>query len=165
MRPRPDGVASEAGDVVLRDVRESDLPTLYEHQADPKACEMAAFAPRDRGAFMAHWTKIMADSSGLKKTVLFRGEVAGNILAYDKDGKRLVGYWIGARYWGRGIASRALEGFLDQIPERPLHAFVATHNPASSRVLEKCGFTEVRRIVGDDGVEEAEMVLRTIEPR
>ena len=155
---------SSAGDVVLRDVLESDLPTFYEHQADPKGCEMAAFVPRSRSDFMAHWTKILADGSVAKKTVVFRGEVAGNVVAFDRGGKRLVGYWIGTKHWGRGIASRALEGLLDHVAERPLYAFVATHNIGSRRVLEKCGFTEVRRVMGDDGVEEAEMVLRALEP-
>jgi RimJ/RimL family protein N-acetyltransferase len=112
---------------------------------------------------MAHWTKILADGSVAKKTVVFRGEVAGNVVAFDRGGKRLVGYWIGTKHWGRGIASRALEGLLDHVAERPLYAFVATHNIASRRVLEKCGFTEVRRVMGDDGVEEAEMVLRALE--
>lgn len=155
----------EAGDVVLRDVIESDLPTFYEHQADPTACAMAAFTPRDRDAFMAHWAKILKNDASPKKTVLFRGEVAGNIVAWDQDGRRLVGYWIGTTLWRRGIATRALAQFLDQVTERPLYAFVALHNPASIRVLEKCGFTQVRRLVAEDGFEELEMELRAAEPR
>src|SRR5262245_1605842 len=38
--------------VSLRDLTESDLPVLFEHQNDPEACRMAAFLPRnpsDRG--------------------------------------------------------------------------------------------------------------------
>src|SRR5205085_7095250 len=41
--------------VALRPVRESDLPVLFEHQADPEAARMAAFPSRDRQAFIAHW--------------------------------------------------------------------------------------------------------------
>ena len=39
-------------------------------------------------------------------------------------------------------------------------AYVAEHNVASIRVLEKCGFTLVRRQVADDGVAERVLELR-----
>lgn len=43
-------------------------------------------------------------------------------------------------YWGRGLASSALSQFLREVRVRPLYAYVAKHNLASIRVLEKCGF-------------------------
>lgn len=52
----------------------------------------------------------------------------------------MVGYWVDRACWGRGIASRALAMFLDEVIARPLHARVATTNLGSIRVLEKCGF-------------------------
>jgi RimJ/RimL family protein N-acetyltransferase len=52
-----------------------------------------------------------------------------------------VGYWVGREFWGRGIATRALAAFLDEVSERPIYAGVADTNLASIRVLEKCGFT------------------------
>ncbi len=130
-------------DVLIRDVTESDLPIFFEQQLDPDATEMAAFPPRDREAFMAHWAKIMADDSVILKTILFDGQVAGNIVSFVQSGEREVGYWIGKEYWGRGIATRALAAFLDQVKARPLYAHVAKHNIGSRRVLEKCGFTIV----------------------
>ncbi|PYQ34013.1 MAG: hypothetical protein DMF55_10480, partial [Acidobacteria bacterium] len=81
-----------------------------------------------------------------KKTILFDGRVAGNIVSFQQLGRPLVGYWIGKEYWGRGIATRALSEFLNHVTARPLHARVAKHNRASIRVLEKCGF----RICGED---------------
>jgi RimJ/RimL family protein N-acetyltransferase len=127
-------------DVLLRDVLEGDLPTFFEHQLDPAANRMAAFAPRDNDAFMAHWKKILADTAVAKKTILFDGHVAGNIVSFERSGKREVGYWIGREYWGKGIATEALLQFLRHVTERPLYALVAKHNVASIRVLEKCGF-------------------------
>jgi RimJ/RimL family protein N-acetyltransferase len=41
---------------------------------------------------------------------------------------------------GRGIASRALALFLEQVPVRPLHARAASDNAGSLRVLQKAGF-------------------------
>ena len=130
-----------AGDVGLRPVVESDLPLFYEHQRDPEATHMAAFPARDHDAFMAHWRKIvMADDATIVRTILVEGEVAGNVLSWEHDGIREVGYWIGKPFWGQGIATRALTLYLELVPMRPLHAHVAAHNRGSIRVLEKCGF-------------------------
>ena len=114
---------------------------------------MAAFPPRDRNAFMAHWTRIMADETVIKKTILFDGELAGNVVSFVRSGEREVGYWIGKNYWGRGVATQALSEFLDYVETRPLYAHVARHNVASIRVLQKCGF----RISGE---EQEEVILK-----
>jgi RimJ/RimL family protein N-acetyltransferase len=154
----------ETGDLLLRDVAETDLPILFEHQRDPEATRMAAFPSRDRDAFMAHWRdKVLGGSAGVKKAIVFDGQVVGNIVSFERDGVREVGYWIGREHWGKGIATRALTRFLLLERYRPLTAVVAVHNVASRRVLEKCGFRVVHQdgaspTVGDDGVEE--VVLR-----
>ena len=74
------------------------------------------------------------------------------------DGRRLVGYWIGREFWGRGVATAALAAFVAEVKERPLHAFVAEHNVRSIRVLEKCEFVPSPEhdpsIAGEDGVRE-----------
>jgi len=140
--------------ILLRDIIESDLPIFFEQQLDPVATQMAAFPARDREAFMAHWTKILADETNILKTILFDGQVAGNIVSWEQSGEREVGYWLGREYWGKGIATRALSAFLDHVKTRPLCAHVAKHNRASIRVLEKCGFT----ITGEE-VEEFILTL------
>jgi len=133
--------------IQLRDVIETDLPIFYEQQLDPEATQMAAFPSRSEEAFMAHWKdKVLANDSGQVQTILFNGEVAGNIVCFEQLGEREVGYWLGKEFWGKGIASRALEEFLKTIETRPLYAHVAKHNIGSKRVLEKCGFT----IAGED---------------
>jgi RimJ/RimL family protein N-acetyltransferase len=71
--------------------------------------------------------------------------VAGNIGCWEQDGRLLVGYWVGREFWGRGLATAALAELVAEIPERPLHAWVASSNVGSIRVLEKCGFVEVER--------------------
>ncbi len=153
------------GAVLLRNVAEGDLPVFYEHQRDPEACRLAAFPARDREAFMAHWKqKVLGNDTVVKRTILFGGQVAGHIVCFEQSGKRLVGYWLGKRFWGQGIATRALAEFLVQEPARPLGAYVARHNVGSIRVLEKCGFRRVggddaQVRTGDDGIEEFLMTL------
>jgi len=128
---------------VLREVRDEDLLFFYENQRDPPGVAMAGVPSRDREAFMAHWDKIRADPANVQRTVETDGEVAGNVVSWPSEEGRLVGYWIGRAYWGRGIATAALGALLDEISERPLHAFVAAENAGSIRVLEKCGFVRV----------------------
>jgi RimJ/RimL family protein N-acetyltransferase len=129
-----------AGNIQLRDVRESDLSIFFEQQRDPLANQMAAFPARDKDAFMSHWAKILKDETTILQTILFEGQVAGNLVSFELSDQREVGYWLGREFWGKGIASRALLKFLKQVKERPLYAHVARHNIASLRVLEKCGF-------------------------
>jgi RimJ/RimL family protein N-acetyltransferase len=136
------------GNVLLRDVIEDDLPILFEHQLDPEATAMADFPSRGREAFMAHWARILRDATLIKQTILYNGQVAGNIVSWEQSGERLVGYWLGKEFWGRGIASKALSLFLSQITTRPLYAHVVKHNIASRRVLEKCGFVLLDENVG-----------------
>ena len=65
------------------------------------------------------------------------------MLSWEQDGKQLVGYWIGSEFWGKGVATQALGEFVAELEQRPLHAWVATSNVGSIRVLEKCGFVQV----------------------
>src|SRR5688572_8276078 len=122
---------------------------------------MAAFPARDRAALDAHWaTNILGNPAAVKQTILVDGQVAGNIGSWPQDGVRLVGYWIGKEYWGKGVATRALAAFLKIVTERPLYAHVARHNVASIRVLEKCRFNREREdSVESDGKDVAELVL------
>jgi RimJ/RimL family protein N-acetyltransferase len=149
----------ETGGVYLREVVEADLADFYEHQQDPVANQMAAFPPRDPDAFLAHWRKILADDEVAKRTVLLGSQIAGNIVSWEKEGELLVGYWLGTRFWGQGIATRALSEFISSISKRPLYAHVAKSNVASIRVLEKCGFhvtgeSRAPAPTGGDAVEE-----------
>lgn len=126
---------------------------VYAHQQDPEATQLAGFPSRDWETFNAHWARVLADGANITKAVLAGGLVAGNIACFPEEGEHLVGYWLGREFWGRGIATAALRAFLDSLLLRPLSAYVARHNGASRRVLEKCGFVLERE-------DEAEFKLR-----
>jgi RimJ/RimL family protein N-acetyltransferase/catechol 2,3-dioxygenase-like lactoylglutathione lyase family enzyme len=159
-----------AGDVLLREVREGDLPIFFEQQLDPAANYMAAFTakdPADWEAFTTHWTRIRGDDRITIRTILFEARVAGYVASFERFGEPEVSYWIGKEYWGQGIATRALSEFLRHVPVRPLYARVAKDNAASIRVLKKCGFS----VSGEDKgfsnargeeVEELVLVLRAM---
>jgi RimJ/RimL family protein N-acetyltransferase len=155
---------SWASGIQLRPVTGSDLPALFEHQREPEANAMAAFPARDRDAFMAHWAKILGNASLVAMAVVVDGCVAGYVGCWTQDGQRLVGYWIGKEYWGKGVATRMLSQFLCLVVDRPLHAHVAKQNVASIRVLEKCGFAICNKATAGlgepgDGIEELVYVM------
>jgi RimJ/RimL family protein N-acetyltransferase len=136
-----------ANELLLRKVVSDDLPIFFGYQLDPEANYMAAFTAKDpsnREAFMAHWRRILADETTNNQTILFNGQVAGSVSSYEEEGKPEVTYWIGKAYWGKGIATWALQEFLTEHNKtRPIYARVAKDNLGSRRVLEKCGFTIV----------------------
>ncbi len=76
---------------------------------------------------MALWLdKVLSDATVRKKTVLVDGQVAGNVVSFEQGGRRLIGYWIGKEYWGRGVATRAVSEFLaHEERARPLSPFVS----------------------------------------
>ena len=161
---------SLAGRVRLRDVIEGDLPIFFEHQRDPEANRMAAFPARDWDAFMAHWSRIMANPAALVQTILVDAQVVGKVGTWEAEGSRFVSYWIGKDWWGRGVASAGLATFLRRVPVRPVYARVAKDNIGSIRVLKKCGFalcSELAEMLPapSDGVEELVFRLGAVECR
>jgi RimJ/RimL family protein N-acetyltransferase len=144
--------------IALRAVEPADVEIFYEHQADPGAAQMAAFPSRDRAAHFDHWARrILGNPDGIVRTITVDGAVAGSVMSWlDADLGRLLGYWIGREYWGKGVATAAVSAYLNEVRERPILAYVAAHNVGSKRVLEKNGFkgaTEQPEI-GADGVTE-----------
>ncbi len=82
------------------------------------------------------------------------GEIAFAIMLDDaliglcgvnpRDGGAEIGYWLGVAYWGRGYATEAVRALIDHafadLRHEALQAGARVSNPASRRVLEKCGF-------------------------
>lgn len=80
--------------------------------------------------------------------IIFENELAGSIGCLPKDDvyrKNIeVGYFIAEKFWGKGIASKALSVLLEYIPQRfdvtRVYAEVFETNTASMKVLQKNGF-------------------------
>ena len=62
------------------------------------------------------------------------------------DGLAELGYAVGRAYWGMGYATEAVTAMVHYarpLGLRQLEAFSFVDNPASARVLEKAGFTDL----------------------
>ena len=159
-------VQEGSGQLVLREVEDRDIGVLFEHSSDPEAIRMAAFTSPDaddRDAFERRWARLRRDASTTNRIVEIDGRVAGHVASFDLEGHREITYWIGREHWGRGIATRALQAFLQLETTRPLYARAASDNAASIRVLTKCGFMivdEGRGFAYGRNEETDEVVLR-----
>jgi RimJ/RimL family protein N-acetyltransferase len=132
--------------VALRPVETDDIPIFFVHQLDPEATKLAAFPSRGREAYFNHWTEnILGNPTAVNRTILVGDQVAGYLGAWTDaaSNDRLICYWTGREFWGRGIASAALLQFLRFESTRPLSAYVFKHNLGSIRVLEKAGFARI----------------------
>jgi RimJ/RimL family protein N-acetyltransferase len=61
-----------------------------------------------------------------------------------REGGPEIGCWIGVSHWGQGYATEAVRALIDHafadLQHEALQAGTRVSNPASRRVLEKCGF-------------------------
>ncbi|MCI0642764.1 MAG: GNAT family N-acetyltransferase [Gemmataceae bacterium] len=58
-----------------------------------------------------------------------------------------IGYWLAKPFWGRGIMTAVVQRVCQHAFDEfgglvKITAHVFSHNPASARVLEKCGFVQ-----------------------
>jgi RimJ/RimL family protein N-acetyltransferase len=65
-------------------------------------------------------------------------------IMFRHDDAPELGYWLGVPYWNQGYATEALHALIDyaftDLAHDALQAGARVTNPASRRVLEKCGF-------------------------
>jgi RimJ/RimL family protein N-acetyltransferase len=72
-------------------------------------------------------------------------ELIGMVGAHrDPEGKPFIGYWFGKDHWGQGYATEAAQALIDAVfmftDRDRIEASARVVNPASRRVLHKCGF-------------------------
>jgi len=154
--------------VTLRPIEQVDLPVFFEHQQHKPAQFMAAFVHEDmtdRKQFEAHWAKLMSSDTVLKYSVEVDGKLVGHIMSFEMVGDREITCWIDHHYWGKGIATAAIELFIEIESTRPLHGRAAKDNIASIRSMEKCGFVLVAHERGfahgrGKEIDEVVMVLK-----
>lgn len=137
--------------LVLRPLVVGDARDLAGEANDPRIARNlrdgfpTPYSLRDARRFIAS----VRDADPLTALAITRdGGVIGVIgLTPGLDVYRLngeIGYWLGVAHWGQGLATEAVAAFVDEVwantPMERLHADVFSGNPASERVLDKCGF-------------------------
>jgi RimJ/RimL family protein N-acetyltransferase len=145
---RPRAVPTlETERLTLRAPRRDDAKAIASLANDLRIAENLLRIPHPYG--LADAERFIAGANATEdetEFVITRGTtVLGACGVGSRDGEQPeIGYWLGVAFWGRGYATEAARALID-------HAF-ADHgydlllagarvsNPASRRVLQKCGF-------------------------
>ena len=128
-----------------------DLNSFFQFQLDEEANYLAAFTskdPTDKNAYLEKYSKFVADPTIHSKTIKVNGIIVGSIAQFLIEDEAEITYWIDKQFWGRGIATAALQLFLKLQQSRPIYARVAFDNYGSQKVLEKCGFMKTGKDKG-----------------
>jgi RimJ/RimL family protein N-acetyltransferase len=131
--------------ITLRKTVITDLEVLFKFQLDEEANHLAAFTskdPSDKAAYLAKYTRLLHDPTINNRTILLNNAIVGSIAKFIMHGDAEITYWIDKSFWGRGIATAALEIFLKIENARPIFGRTAFDNFGSQKVLEKCGFVK-----------------------
>lgn len=127
----------------LTQTEKDDLQALFQFQLDKEANYLAAFTAKDQNdliAYIEKFTKFLTDPSINMQTIRVGNEIAGSVAKYVMENDAEITYWIDRKFWGQGIATTALKGFLTIEQTKPIYGRVAFDNYGSQKVLEKCGF-------------------------
>lgn len=146
--------------ITLTKTVKEDLYVLFEFQLNEEAIYLAAFTPKDpsdKNAYIEKFTKHIADPSINMRTINFNDQIVGSIAKFVLEDEAEITYWIDRKFWGKGIASLALNDFLKNEHTRPIKGRVAFDNYASQKVLEKCGFIKIGNDHGFANARQAEI--------
>lgn len=146
--------------IKLRQTEKSDLEFLFQFQLDEEANYLAAFTPKDpadKEAYFEKFTRLLNDPTINNQTILVDETIVGSIAKFEIDGDAEITYWIDRKFWGKGIATKALKNFLTIENKRPILGRVAFDNLGSQKVLEKCGFVKIGADTGFANARQTEI--------
>lgn len=141
--------------LILRAWHESDAEALFKYASDPEVGPRAGWPPHQSVEESREIIKKVFSMESMWAVVLKEtGEVIGCVgylpalnanLPIEK-GECEVGYWIARPYWGKGICTEAMRAVIELcFSKKGFSALWGDYfpdNPASGKVMEKCGFTD-----------------------
>lgn len=146
----------ETNRILLRPWLESDAETLFKYASDEELGPRAGWSPHKnieesleiiRNFFINDhiWAVVLKETDEIIGCVGYLPASSSNLKIEEDQGE--VGYWIARPYWGRGICTEALQLVIDHCFQEKgftvLWGSFFPSNPASGRVMEKCGFVDI----------------------
>jgi ribosomal-protein-alanine N-acetyltransferase len=143
--------------VHLSEFRSSDKPALIQHLNDRDIYDRTLRIPfpytdAAADAFLARVAKATEQEGQPVHFAIRTGDdalIGGcglNDFEIGKSHRAEIGYWLAKSFWARGIMTevvhRVCNHAFDEFGLAKITAQVSTFNPASARVLEKCGFQQ-----------------------
>ncbi len=125
--------------------------------------------------FVARQLKERSEGTAYVFVIKDRKEVVGacGLHGIEGDAAREIGYWVGRKHWGKGVATfgvkLTLEFAFNNLRLERIGSSALESNAASRRVLEKCGFQLLRIETHHDPLlkrpEEKQAVYEITRPR
>ena len=144
--PGHSSLVLETKRLALRAPRLKDAKTVAMLANDRRIAENTARIPHPYTVSDAEGFLALANTSGGETAFIITlrdGPVIGACSLTDGQAPEL-GYWLGVKHWGKGYATEAVHALIDyaftDLEHDCLQAGARVTNPASRRVLEKCGF-------------------------
>lgn len=150
--------------LLLRKWEVSDALTLYKLASDPDVGPRAGWPPHksvDESEMIIKnmfnnattWAMVLKDTNDVIGAIGYGPSCNCNLMA--RENEPVVGYWLGKDYWNRGLCTEALKALIDNIKQTTtISSLISGHfidNPASGKVMEKCGFVAT----GDECFDES----------
>ena len=146
--------------LILRPWCESDAEALFKFASDPDVGPRAGWPPHKSVDESLEIIKTVFSGEGMWAVELRDTSEAIGCVGYlpasdsnldiEKDHAE-VGYWIAKPYWNKGICTEALRAIVDYCFNikgfTVLWGDYFPENPASGRVMEKCGFKDTGKDV------------------
>ncbi len=132
--------------LTLRAPRLADARAIARLANDRRVAENTARIPHPYGVddaeqFIAAINRQQGEATF---AIMLRDELIGMCTVELRDGSAEIGYWIGVPHWNRGYATEAARAVIDhafgELDYEALQSGARVSNPATRRVLEKCGF-------------------------
>ena len=145
--------------IYLRRWQESDAEALYKYASDPdvgpragwpvhQSLEESQTVIKEIFTNETTWAIVDKKTSEAIGCMGYFTHSTSNIPIGENDCE--VGYWVGKPYWNKGICTEALELMIDYcVNIKHFDNIWSDHfiaNPASGRVMEKCGFKDTGRL-------------------
>lgn len=145
----------ETEDLVLRKPAMRDAKDIFRYASDPEVARYVLWEPhrspaetrafvrflrgRIRAGYPSSWVVVLRETNTVIGTI-------GFIWYSEENRSAELGYSFSRKYWNRGYATQALNVVIDaafrSLPVNRLEAQHDVRNPASGRVMEKCGLRQ-----------------------
>lgn len=137
--------------LTLRPFCESDAEAMFENWAgDKEVTKYLTWMPHENveqtRMLLRLWEAESKEKNRYHWAIEYEGEVVGDIAlgsVIERDGRGILGYCLSRKCWGKGIMTEALKEVIRYLFEEVgffrLEATYSDLNPASGRVMEKCG--------------------------
>ena len=142
-------------DLCLRKPRMKDAKDIFRYASDPEVARYVLWEPhhsvyetasfirdlraRIRAGYPSSWVVVLRETGTVIGTI-------GFVWYSDENRTAELGYSFSRQYWNHGYATQALRAVIDAVfSSLPLNRLEAQHdvrNPASGRVMQKCGLTQ-----------------------